>query len=50
LHPPAISHDREQLLASLRHLRDLRAAGIRIFYGHDPIFWLTVPQAPAEIE
>ena len=37
------------MLASLRHLRALRDAGARLFYGHDPEFWATVPQAPAEV-
>jgi hypothetical protein len=37
------------MLASLHRLRALRAAGAQIFYGHDPEFWATVPQAPAVI-
>ena len=49
LHLPAIVHDRDAMLASLRLLRALRDAGARIFYGHDPEFWATVPQAPAAI-
>jgi glyoxylase-like metal-dependent hydrolase (beta-lactamase superfamily II) len=40
-------HDREAALATLRHLRDLREGGARIFYGHDPEFWTGVPQAKA---
>jgi len=43
------AYDREGMLASLRHLRALRDAGARLFYGHDPEFWATVPQAPAEV-
>ena len=47
LHLPAIVHDREQMIASLHVLRGLQARGARIYYGHDPEFWQTVPQAPA---
>jgi N-acyl homoserine lactone hydrolase len=46
LHLPAIAHDRDAMLAALRRLRALRDAGARLFYGHDPDFWATVPQAP----
>jgi glyoxylase-like metal-dependent hydrolase (beta-lactamase superfamily II) len=49
LHLPAVCHDREAMLASLHRLRALRAAGARIFYGHDAEFWGSVPQAPAPI-
>jgi glyoxylase-like metal-dependent hydrolase (beta-lactamase superfamily II) len=49
LHLPSIAHDREAMLESLHRLRRLRAAGARIFYGHDPEFWAGVPQAPAEV-
>jgi N-acyl homoserine lactone hydrolase len=44
--PPAM-HDREQMLASLDKLEALERGGARIFFGHDPEFWRTVPQAPA---
>ena len=37
------------MLAALEDLRALARCGARIFYGHDPDFWRTVPQAPAEI-
>ena len=40
-------HDRDAALATLGRLRDLRDAGARIFYGHDPEFWSGVPQAKA---
>jgi glyoxylase-like metal-dependent hydrolase (beta-lactamase superfamily II) len=43
LHLPAVMHDREAMLASLRRLRALRDAGARVFFGHDPEFWATVP-------
>jgi len=46
LHLPSVVYDREAMLSALRHLRTLRDAGARIFYGHDPEFWATVPQAP----
>lgn len=49
LHLPSVVHDREGMLASLRRPRALRDAGARIFYGHDPEFWATVPQGPVEI-
>lgn len=47
LHLPKVLHDRDQTLASLHKLRDLQDRGARIFYGHDPDFWQSVPQAPA---
>jgi glyoxylase-like metal-dependent hydrolase (beta-lactamase superfamily II) len=49
LHLPSIAHDRQEMLVSLQRLRALRDAGARIFYGHDPEFWATVPQAPAAV-
>jgi len=49
LHLPSVVHDAEQMLTSLRVLRRLRDAGARIFYGHDPEFWSSVPQAPAAV-
>ena len=49
LHLPAIVHDPSAMLSSLHRLRALQQAGARIFYGHDPEFWATVPQAPAEV-
>ncbi len=44
--PPSM-YDREQMLASLDKLAALERGGARIFFGHDPEFWKTVPQAPA---
>lgn len=41
---PSIVHDEAAMLRSLHALRALQAAGARIFYGHDPEFWDTVPQ------
>lgn len=49
LHLPGVCSDPETMLESLRRLRALRDAGARIFYGHDPEFWATVPQAPARV-
>ena len=49
LHLPAIVYDRAAMLTALHRLRALRDAGARIFYGHDPEFWATVPQAPSEV-
>lgn len=49
MHLPAVVHSREAMLGSLRRLRQLQAAGAEIFYGHDPEFWATVPQAPIKI-
>jgi N-acyl homoserine lactone hydrolase len=49
LHLPKIVHDRADMLRSLEILRQLRAAGARIFYGHDPEFWREVPQAPMPV-
>lgn len=46
---PKVVHDREAMLESLMRIRRFRELGARIFYGHDPEFWESVPQAPAEI-
>ena len=42
-------HDREAMLASLDRLEALERGGARVFFGHDPEFWRTVPQAPTPI-
>ena len=49
LHLPSVVYDAAQMLHSLERLRALRDAGARIFYGHDPEFWATVPQAPVAL-
>ena len=49
LHLPAVLHDADAMRASLLRLRALRDAGARIFFGHDPDFWATVPQAPLAV-
>jgi len=46
---PLIVYDAEAMRRSLEALARLRQAGARMFYGHDPEFWKTVPQAPAAI-
>jgi N-acyl homoserine lactone hydrolase len=45
LHLPAAVFDEAAMVASLRRLRAMRDAGARLFYGHDPEFRATVPQA-----
>jgi N-acyl homoserine lactone hydrolase len=46
---PRFAYDKEQMLASLDRLTALEKSGARIFFGHDPEFWKTVPQAPTAI-
>jgi glyoxylase-like metal-dependent hydrolase (beta-lactamase superfamily II) len=43
---PRNMYHREAMLASLDRLEALEQGGARIFFGHDPEFWQTVPQAP----
>jgi hypothetical protein len=38
-------YEREAMLASLDRLEALEQSGARIFFGHDPVFWRTLPQA-----
>ena len=49
LHLPNIVYDKEKMLESLKTLRRLQTTGTRIFFGHDPEFWQTVPQAPLDL-
>jgi glyoxylase-like metal-dependent hydrolase (beta-lactamase superfamily II) len=49
LNVPPIAHDPGEMRKSLEKLRELQARGARIFYGHDPEFWKSVPQAPAPV-
>lgn len=49
MHLPGVIHEPEAALAALRRLDAFRRTGTRIFYGHDPEFWASVPQAPAPI-
>jgi N-acyl homoserine lactone hydrolase len=37
------------MMASLDRLEALERGGARIFFGHDPEFWRTVPQGPTPI-
>jgi len=46
---PRYVYDRAAMFASLDRLEALERGGARIFFGHDPEFWQTVPQAPATI-
>ncbi len=50
LHLPASLYKRDQMLESLALLRRMQSDGARIFYGHDPEFWETVPQAPRPVD
>jgi N-acyl homoserine lactone hydrolase len=47
---PRYVHNRRAMLASLERLEALEQRGARIFFGHDPDFWQTVPQAPNAIQ
>jgi glyoxylase-like metal-dependent hydrolase (beta-lactamase superfamily II) len=44
---PRFAYDKEAMLVALDRLAALEAGGARIFFGHDPEFWQSVPQAPA---
>ncbi len=46
---PRFVHDRDAMHASLDRLAALEKNGARIFFGHDPEFWATVPQAPTPL-
>jgi len=46
---PRNMYDRKAMLASLDRLEALERSGARIFFGHDPDFWQTVPQAPLPV-
>ncbi len=45
-HLPKNAYNKDQMRASLDLLRGFQAGGARVFFGHDPDFWKTVPQAP----
>jgi glyoxylase-like metal-dependent hydrolase (beta-lactamase superfamily II) len=49
LHMPAGAYKMDQARASVMWLREMQANGARIFFGHDPEFWKSVPQAPVAI-
>jgi N-acyl homoserine lactone hydrolase len=46
---PRFAHDHQAMLVALDRLEALKKGGARIFFGHDPEFWETVPQAPQAI-
>ncbi len=46
---PRYVYDRDAMHASLDRLAALEKAGARIFFGHDPEFWQSVPQAPTAL-
>jgi N-acyl homoserine lactone hydrolase len=46
---PVVAHDHEQMRQSLDRLARLEEGGARIFFGHDPELWKTIPQAPAAV-
>jgi N-acyl homoserine lactone hydrolase len=46
---PRNMYDRDAMLASLDRLEALERDGARIFFGHDPEFWQTIPQAPIPV-
>ncbi len=41
--------DRDAMMGSLDRLQALEDRGARVFFGHDPVFWQTVPKAPMAI-
>lgn len=46
---PPIVFDADDMRASLQRLKALRDAGARLVFGHDPVAWAAVPQAPAAL-
>jgi N-acyl homoserine lactone hydrolase len=46
LHMPRSVYKLEQAKETIMKLRTLQSDGARIFFGHDPEFWNTVPKAP----
>ncbi|MBV9554186.1 MAG: N-acyl homoserine lactonase family protein [Alphaproteobacteria bacterium] len=46
---PRFAHDKAAMLASLDRLAALEQGGARLVFGHDPEFWRSVPQAPAQL-
>lgn len=47
LHLPKFAYDKDQMRTTLMRLRVMQSEGARIFFGHDPEFWQTVPQGTA---
>jgi glyoxylase-like metal-dependent hydrolase (beta-lactamase superfamily II) len=46
---PRFAYDKKAMLVALDRLAALEAGGARIFFGHDPDFWQSVPQAPTAL-
>jgi glyoxylase-like metal-dependent hydrolase (beta-lactamase superfamily II) len=47
---PRVLWDEREMAHALARLRDLRDKhGARVFYGHDPEQWQTMPHAPAPL-
>ena len=46
---PGLLDDADAMRESLTRIRAYQAAGSRIFFGHDPDFWATLPRAPAPV-
>lgn len=44
MHLPAFAFSPEQMLDSLSRLKRLEQQGAQLIYGHDPDFWLTLPE------
>jgi N-acyl homoserine lactone hydrolase len=47
---PSTARDREGMLATYDRLAAMERAGARIFFGHDPELWATIPHGPHAIE
>ncbi len=43
MHLPSLVFSREQMLDSLRRLKDLEQSGAQLIYGHDPDLWANLP-------
>jgi N-acyl homoserine lactone hydrolase len=46
---PRYVYDRAAMLASLERIEALEQGGARIFFGHDPEFWESIPKAPVPV-
>lgn len=46
---PGVVHDKVAFLEVLSRFRDMQARGATIVYGHDPVFWKTLPKAPVRL-
>ena len=49
MHLPSVVDDPAGMRSSLERLRALREGGAELIYGHDPIAWEAIPQAPAAL-